>query len=77
MKDPKIKTKIVHSKSKMAWNVIGDIPHKYKVARVPYIKGNDEEGTYAMREEALRHAQFISFCFNNSASILSKKEVSS
>lgn len=71
IKDPNIKTRIVHSQSKSAWNVIGDVlGGKYKIARVPYLVSNDEIFNERNRLEALQHAQFISYCFNNSNKIL-------
>ena len=37
MEDPKVKTEVVHSRTKPAWNVIGkQLGGKYKIARVPY-----------------------------------------
>lgn len=71
MENPNIKTKVVHSESKTAWNVIGTrIPGKFKIARVPYdICGNEIIDT-RIKAEALHHAEFISFCFNNSEKIL-------
>lgn len=72
MKDPKIKTKVVHSQSKSAWNVIGTtLSGKFKVARVPYIACNDPDASDVNNLEALNHAEFISWCFNNSDKILS------
>jgi len=67
MENPNIKTKVVHSVSKAAWNVIGtSIGKKYKIARVPYIIIKDNEVfTEIEKSEALRHAKFISECFNN------------
>jgi intein-encoded DNA endonuclease-like protein len=60
-----IKTKVVHSQSKSAWNVIGTtLGAKYKIARVPYVQGINGE-----RKEALDHAEFISWCFNNADEI--------
>lgn len=72
MKDPNIKTKVVHSKSNIAWNVIGTKPGgKYKIARIPYtITGNEIIDTKE-KSEALDHAEFISRCFNNSDKIIS------
>jgi hypothetical protein len=67
MKDPKIKTKVVHSTKNSAWNVIGDtLGGKFKIARVPYQTTDDVELTARWRLEALDHANFISACFNNS-----------
>ena len=38
-----VKTKVVHSQTKSAWNVIGtDLGGKYKIARVPYVTIDDE-----------------------------------
>lgn len=61
-----IKTKVIHSKSKSAWNVVSTtLGSKYKIARVPYVK---VEGDVVMTEiqssEALRIANFISESFN-------------
>ena len=72
MENPSINTKVKHSESKNAWNVIGtDFGKKHKIARIPYLV---IEGNAVMTEietsEALRHAKFISFCFNNSSEIL-------
>jgi len=65
MKNPKTKTKVLHSDSKSAFNIIGTTPgKKYKVAIVPYVKD-----VPALKEEALQHAEFISYCFNNSDAI--------
>ena len=56
-----IKTRVVHSQSKSAWNVIGTtLGAKHKIARVPYVEGINRE-----RKEALDHAEFISWCFNH------------
>jgi hypothetical protein len=75
MKDPEIKTKIVHSQSNSAWNIIGnDLGKKYKISRVPYLSTNDEEVTKRERAEAYQHAEFIKWCFNNSAKILTLLE---
>lgn len=64
---PNIKTKVKHSESKSAWNIIGDnMGEKYKIARVPYLIVDDDEILSTQnKEEALEHAMFISFCFNN------------
>lgn len=70
MENPKIKTRVVHSQTKSAWNVIGvKVGGKYKIARVPYITLDDQELTGRNRAEAYKHAEFISYCFNNSYSI--------
>ncbi|WP_395076323.1 hypothetical protein [Flavobacterium sp.] len=72
MENPNIKTKIVHSQSKTAWNIVGEnLGGKYKIARIPYfISGNEIIDTIE-KSEALRHAQFIVRCFNNSDKIIS------
>jgi len=70
IRDPKIKTKVVHSKSNLAWNIIGTtLGGKYKIARVPYIEVNDKEEFIKNKNEAFVHAEFISKCFNNSTII--------
>jgi hypothetical protein len=67
MKVPNIKTKVVHSKSESAWNIIGTtLGAKYKIARVPYVAVSDPEVTDLNRNEALEHAEYISYCFNHS-----------
>jgi hypothetical protein len=74
MKNPKIKTKVVHLKTKSAYNVIGtSLGNKYKIARIPYLVNGDlsEEWNNKEMDEAKDHAEFISYCFNNSDSILS------
>ncbi len=70
-----IKTKVVHSETKSAWNVIGDtVGGKYKIARVPYVVAtDDEEITTRYRLEALEHANFISDSFNKDYESKSKK----
>lgn len=71
MQDPNIKTKVVHSEKNAAWNVVGaTIGGKYKIARCPYVVSKDEDITARERAEALLHAQFISWCFNNSSKVL-------
>jgi hypothetical protein len=72
MENPNIKTKIVHSQSKTAWNVIGDsLGGKYKIARIPYLITGNEIIDTVEKSEALRYAKFISQCFNNSDKIVS------
>lgn len=67
LKNPSIKTKVLHSQSKSAWNVIGiSLGGKHKIARVPYVCCDNEDLTNKFRVEALEHAQFISYCFNHS-----------
>lgn len=72
MENLNIKTLIKHSESKNAWNIIGTkLGGKYKIARVPYIKiANSKLLTEIEKTKALKHAEFISFCFNNSDKIL-------
>jgi len=71
IKNPNIKTMVVHSKNNMAWNVIGrKLGAKYKIAKVPYVVVNDKTINQQNKIEALEHAEFISWCFNNSAKIL-------
>lgn len=70
MDNPNIKTKVVHSQTKSAWNVIGTRPGcKYKIARVPYYPLEKEDKADINRVEAFNHAEFISYCFNNSDKI--------
>ena len=62
----KIKTKVVHSKTKVAWNVIATtLGAKHKICSVPYFSANNQ----FLKNEALVHANYISYCFNNSDSI--------
>lgn len=63
----KVNTKVKHSESKNAWNVIGTaLGAKYKIARVPYLVVEDDEIlTTQNKYEALEHAIFISYCFCN------------
>ena len=73
MTNPKIKTKVVHSETKSAYNVVGtSLGKKYKIARVPYLVNGDLYKEWNNREmvQAKNHAEFISYCFNNSDSIL-------
>lgn len=75
IENPNIKTKVVHSQKNNAWNVVGTgLGTKYKIARIPYlvIEGN-EVFTEIEKSEALKHAKFISHCFNNSSEILKEK----
>ena len=71
MENPNIKTKVVHSESKTAWNVIGtSLGRKYKIARCPYLITNNEILDTIEKSEALKHAKFISQCFNKSDTIV-------
>lgn len=74
IKDPNTKTQVVHSRTKSTWNVIGveSWCSKYKIARIPYITGVNDVLDSKNRLEALEHAEFISYCFNNSKEILAK-----
>jgi hypothetical protein len=64
-KHPNIKTKVVHSQSKSAWNVIGmSLGAKHKIAIIPYLVTGDKVTDEKEKSEALEHAEFISFCFN-------------
>jgi hypothetical protein len=67
MKNPNIEVEIKHSESKTAWNIIGTIPGtKYKIARVPYLNiSNNETLNTKSKSEALKHAEWIAFCFNS------------
>jgi len=73
MEKPNIKTKVVHSKSKTAYNVIGiSLGSKYKIARIPYLVNSNlsEQWNNKEMDEAKKHAEFISNCFNNSSKII-------
>jgi hypothetical protein len=60
-----MKTKVVHSQSKPAWNVVGDqLGEKYKICRCPYILCGNEILDTREKAEALKHAEFISKMFN-------------
>ena len=68
MELPKISTKVIHSETKPAWNVVatshGD---KYKIARVPYTENSVVSGQLIVnqsKQQAYEHAKFISDCFN-------------
>ena len=67
MKAPNINTKVKHSESNNAWNVIGTtMGRKYKIARVPYVVIiGSKPLTKRNKTEAKEHADYISFCFNN------------
>ncbi len=56
-----MRTKVVHSLTKNAWNVVGDKPGaRFKVARVPYIITNNDIVDTLDKAEALKIALFIS-----------------
>lgn len=60
-----IPTKVVHSQSKAAWNVIGTtLGGKYKIARFPYNVPYDEALAAKERKEAFELATFASNAFN-------------
>lgn len=62
---PKIKTKVVHSTSRPAWNVVNTkLGGKHKIAIIPYVSIADSDVTETNRAEAWTHANFISKCFN-------------
>jgi len=60
------KTKVVHSQSKSAWNVVEDIwGAEYKIARIPYFASDDYDIVSTKnKHETLLHAQFVSGTFN-------------
>ena len=56
-----MKIKVVHSQSKSAWNVVcTELGHRYKIARVPYVKCKDDNATSSEMYDALDIANFIS-----------------
>lgn len=76
MKNPGIKTRVVHSESKAAWNVIGDtLGYKYKIARVPYLITYNHKADRMAKQEALEHAEFISFCFNHADQVIETEKL--
>lgn len=69
MGNPNIKVKVIHSRSKFAWNIVGTVLGlKYKIARIPYIidKRLPDELNRRAVDEAKEHADFIAKCFNHS-----------
>lgn len=67
MKNPKIKTRVVHSQKNPAWNIVGEtLGGKYKIARIPYLVMDNQEVSNRERIEAFEHATFIAYCFNHS-----------
>ncbi len=69
-----MKTKVVHSLTKSAWNVVADqLGAKFKIARCPYVVTLDVKGDKMRSDEAFNDATFISYCFNNKKDILNKK----
>ncbi len=64
-----MKTKVMHSLTKSAWNVVGTtLGEKYKIARFPYQTGVTEKLDEINRKEAFEHAEFTSKCFNERVS---------
>ena len=56
-----MKTKIVHSQSKNAWNVVCmELGSKYKIARIPYSQTDDDVLNTIWKHEALEIAMHIS-----------------
>ena len=71
MKFKKINTRVTHSMSKNAWNIVGTIlGGKFKIARIPYVLTDDKEANEILKNEAKAHADFISYCLNNSDKII-------
>ena len=67
-----MKVTIRHSESKNAYNIIGGLGYKYKIARIPYVEVQGSKMLTEMEKmEALSDAEFICFCFNNKDKILS------
>jgi len=60
-------TKVVHSESKTAWNIVGTLPGSlYKYARIPYhITEGSEILSTKEKYNALELALFLSKCINN------------
>ena len=61
------KTKVIHSKSKDAWNILGtQVGKKYKLVIVPYVKDEGNKSVSLVnKNEALRHAEYIRFCLES------------
>ena len=56
-----MKTKVVHSQSKLAWNIIGqELGGKYKIARIPYQQCDREILNTKLKHEALEIALHLS-----------------
>ena len=56
-----MKTKVVHSQSKNAWNVVGEeLGGKYKIARIPYEQSDNDILNTRWKHEALEIAMHIS-----------------
>lgn len=71
MKVTNTETKVVHSQSKPAWNVVGTkLGRKYKIARCPYVPSDTDELMHAREsKEAFELATFISKCLRNAEEI--------
>jgi len=62
-----IKVRVKHSTSISAWNIEGvKLGGKHKIAIVPYVSVDDALVTNINKSEALKHAEYIALCFNNS-----------
>ena len=62
----KYDTKVIHSESKTAWNVVNTrVGGTYKLARVPYTICNTGSIDERERKRALNIARYISECLNN------------
>jgi len=56
-----METKVVHSQSKNAWNVVNtELGGKYKIARIPYSQTDDDVLNTIWKYEALEIAVHIS-----------------
>jgi hypothetical protein len=77
MKDPNTKTYVAHSKSKSAWNIKRIILRwdEPEICSVHYPWLDSEEATTKGRIKAFEHAEFISWCLNNSTSIMANQGV--
>lgn len=65
-----LETKVVHSESKDAWNVVSKrLGAIYKIARIPYTLIGDKKFDVKEMSETLDYAKFISKCFEYSEEI--------
>lgn len=61
----KFKTQVVHSRNSAAWDVVNKtLGGKFKLASIPYVGSEDPEVAEEQILEAMKHAEFISACFN-------------
>jgi len=69
--ESRLKTKVVHSESKSAWNIVGTaLGSTYKIARIPYfIDERIPKISEHNKQMAKNHATFISFCINNAKNL--------